>query len=219
METLPHIIISLHRHRSRDEHVRCCGGGGTPRPQPRARARRAATAHALSGGLRENGAGAQMTAAAPVVAPEEPVSAAGVLACAEGTASGAVATIDGTASPWIGFDFASGGIFPCPLADCNNIFARRYNLSVHMRKHTGETPYTCLIPGCGDKFTWRSETLDHSKIHESQGLKEERHHVNLTSSSTGSFTSSGLGDDSCDSESHDSVASLDFLARTSLARS
>lgn len=41
-------------------------------------------------------------------------------------------------------------------------FERRYNLRVHMRRHTGETPYPCKEPGCSQMFKWRS-SLAHRK--------------------------------------------------------
>lgn len=57
--------------------------------------------------------------------------------------------------------------FKCEFQICQKEFRRRYNLKVHMRKHTGETPYTCRYSGCGKKYLWRSSMAHHLKVHES----------------------------------------------------
>lgn len=54
----------------------------------------------------------------------------------------------------------------------NQTFERRYNLRVHMRRHTGETPYPCKQPGCSQMFKWRSSLAHHMKT---------RHQVNVVS--------------------------------------
>ena len=56
--------------------------------------------------------------------------------------------------------------FVCEIEGCGKDFRRRYNLKVHMRKHTGETPYFCQFPGCAKKYLWRSSMAHHLKIHE-----------------------------------------------------
>lgn len=42
-------------------------------------------------------------------------------------------------------------------------FDRRYNLKVHYRRHTNETPYPCKQPGCTQRFKWRSSLAHHMK--------------------------------------------------------
>lgn len=42
-------------------------------------------------------------------------------------------------------------------------------MKVHMRRHSGETPYICVVPGCHRKFKWRSSMSHHNKGHERRG--------------------------------------------------
>lgn len=59
--------------------------------------------------------------------------------------------------------------YPCPEPGCGKGFERRYQLKVHMRRHTGETPYKCNVAGCSKKFKWRSSMAHHYKGHERLG--------------------------------------------------
>lgn len=53
--------------------------------------------------------------------------------------------------------------FPCQYPGCNKVFERRYNLTVHYRKHTDEKPYPCKFPECPERFKWRSSQAHHIK--------------------------------------------------------
>lgn len=51
----------------------------------------------------------------------------------------------------------------CTFPGCTKTFDRRYNLTVHYRRHTDEMPYPCKVPGCTQKFKWRSSQSHHMK--------------------------------------------------------
>jgi hypothetical protein len=61
------------------------------------------------------------------------------------------------------------GKYSCEFPGCSKTFDRRYNLKVHGRRHTGETPYTCRVKGCSRTFKWRSSMSHHNKSHERLG--------------------------------------------------
>lgn len=66
----------------------------------------------------------------------------------------------------------SGGtskLFVCQHEGCNRVFNRKYNREIHMRTHTGDTPYRCDVPRCGRTFKWRSTLLNHQRYHYPEG--------------------------------------------------
>lgn len=66
-------------------------------------------------------------------------------------------------------DVAIAKVYQCTKRNCHKIFPRKYELDVHMRRHTGETAYTCCVPGCGKKFKWRSSMANHNRSHMRRG--------------------------------------------------
>jgi Zinc finger, C2H2 type len=64
--------------------------------------------------------------------------------------------------------------YTCGVPGCGKEFERRYNLKVHTRRHTGDTPYTCPVVDCAKKFRWRSSMAHHIKSHERAGLISHR---------------------------------------------
>mmetsp|Transcript_4454 Transcript_4454/g.13508 ORF Transcript_4454/g.13508 Transcript_4454/m.13508 type:complete len:153 (+) Transcript_4454:275-733(+) len=60
--------------------------------------------------------------------------------------------------------------FMCPENGCKRRFNKRWNLSVHMRLHTGELPYKCR--GCGKDFRWRSSLKSHETTHPHVSIDE-----------------------------------------------
>ncbi|KAJ8902982.1 hypothetical protein NDN08_006299 [Rhodosorus marinus] len=54
-----------------------------------------------------------------------------------------------------------GGVqlFRCTF--CDRSFNKKANCKIHMRKHTGELPYTCSAHGCDKRFMWKSSITFH----------------------------------------------------------
>ncbi|KAI8372011.1 hypothetical protein EDC96DRAFT_501270 [Choanephora cucurbitarum] len=57
-------------------------------------------------------------------------------------------------------------VFRCTgYGDCQMVFTRSEHLARHTRKHTGEKPYLCIMPGCTRKFSRFDNMMQHTQTH------------------------------------------------------
>lgn len=57
----------------------------------------------------------------------------------------------------------SDQVFRCE--ECDRPFNRRYTLNEHVKTHTGERPYRCLVPSCTKRFTTTGNLARHQRLH------------------------------------------------------
>lgn len=57
----------------------------------------------------------------------------------------------------------SDQVFRCE--ECDRPFNRRYTLNEHVKTHTGERPYRCLVPACTKRFTTTGNLARHQRLH------------------------------------------------------
>ncbi|KAI7901203.1 uncharacterized protein BX663DRAFT_515247 [Cokeromyces recurvatus] len=58
-------------------------------------------------------------------------------------------------------------LFKCTgYGDCNMVFTRSEHLARHERKHTGEKPYKCIVPGCERMFSRFDNMMQHTQTHD-----------------------------------------------------
>ena len=65
--------------------------------------------------------------------------------------------------PYEGTETNGQFIFKCQF--CNRNLSSRQNLKEHLYIHTGERPYACKEPGCGETFRQGSLLSIHKRIH------------------------------------------------------
>eukprot|EP00181_Compsopogon_caeruleus_P005686 CAMPEP_0184678470 /NCGR_PEP_ID=MMETSP0312-20130426/1208_1 /TAXON_ID=31354 /ORGANISM="Compsopogon coeruleus, Strain SAG 36.94" /LENGTH=318 /DNA_ID=CAMNT_0027127227 /DNA_START=168 /DNA_END=1124 /DNA_ORIENTATION=- len=64
--------------------------------------------------------------------------------------------------------------FRCGFLGCPAGFAKKYNLRVHERIHSGEKPFRCRMKGCSERFRWKSGLKSHlRKAHNLTQLEAE----------------------------------------------
>ncbi|CEP20082.1 hypothetical protein [Parasitella parasitica] len=58
-------------------------------------------------------------------------------------------------------------LFRCSgYGNCDMVFTRSEHLARHERKHTGEKPYECIVPGCYRRFSRFDNMMQHTQTHE-----------------------------------------------------
>jgi insecticidal toxin complex protein TccC len=55
-----------------------------------------------------------------------------------------------------------------PCCKCDKVFKKKDHLTSHMRTHTKERPYACILEGCGLRFSQASALKTHMRIHTGQ---------------------------------------------------
>ncbi|KAJ8908993.1 hypothetical protein NDN08_005692 [Rhodosorus marinus] len=63
-------------------------------------------------------------------------------------------------------------IYKCDFEGCVRVFPRNYNLQVHRRVHSENTPFKCTVEGCEKAFRWKSSLQCHAQSHERNMEKE-----------------------------------------------
>ncbi|CAO3681194.1 unnamed protein product [Rhizopus stolonifer] len=72
-------------------------------------------------------------------------------------------------------------LFHCTgYGDCHMVFTRSEHLARHTRKHTGEKPFKCVVPGCTRKFSRFDNMMQHTQTHRNVRQQSPHERVELT---------------------------------------
>lgn len=76
-------------------------------------------------------------------------------------------------------------LFQCTgFGSCHMVFTRSEHLARHTRKHTGEKPFLCVVPGCTRRFSRFDNMMQHTQTHKATRSKSPSSTLSMSSSTS-----------------------------------
>ncbi|KAI7867944.1 hypothetical protein BDF14DRAFT_1725485 [Spinellus fusiger] len=60
---------------------------------------------------------------------------------------------------------------------CTMSFSRSEHLARHIRKHTGEKPFSCIVPDCNRRFSRYDNMMQHTHTHDNRRRRKKDVHA------------------------------------------